>query len=78
MLTLSKALAEGRLSEFAAQEEKRGIGPVYLAIEQQKPESMDDAEDYVMEIVVPGLAKALENEGWIIEEYASARSRALH
>jgi len=28
MLTLTEALRTGRLAEFAAQEEKRGVGPV--------------------------------------------------
>ena len=43
---------------------------VIEAIKQRKPEELDAADDYILEVIVPGLAKTLEGEGWKIEEYA--------
>ena len=41
--------------------------------EQRGFEEMDDVNDYVMEEIVPELAKTLQGEGWRIMEYASEK-----
>jgi len=46
---------------------------VYQAIEEQKPEEFDTAQEYVMETVVPELAEALQIDGWKIWEYEASK-----
>lgn len=41
---------------------------VMEAIRQQRPERLDEADDFIMESIVPGLVALLEEEGWTIEE----------